>query len=60
LQYYDLQGRTWERQAMIKARPLAGDLSLGTELLEQLQSWIFRPSLSRTDIAGIRSLKRQI
>jgi glutamate-ammonia-ligase adenylyltransferase len=60
LQYYDLQGRTWERQAMIKARPLAGDLSLGAELLEQLQSWIFRPSLSRTDIAGIKSLKRQI
>ncbi len=60
LQYYDLQGRTWERQAMIKARPLAGDLSLGSELLEQLQSWIFRPSLGRADITGIKSLKRQI
>ena len=60
IQYYDLQGRTWERQAMIKARPLAGDLSLGTELLDQLQPWIFRPSLSRTDIDGIKSLKRKI
>ena len=60
IQYYDLQGRTWERQAMIKARPLAGDISLGIELLDRLQSWIFRPSLSRTDIAGIKSLKRQM
>ena len=60
IQYYDLQGRTWERQAMIKARPLAGDLSLGVELLDELQPWIFRPSLSRADIAGIKSLKRQI
>ncbi|QEG24334.1 bifunctional [glutamate--ammonia ligase]-adenylyl-L-tyrosine phosphorylase/[glutamate--ammonia-ligase] adenylyltransferase [Mariniblastus fucicola] len=60
LQYYDLQGRTWERQAMIKARPLAGDRSLGNVLLDRLQPWIFRPSLSRTDIAGIKSLKRQM
>ena len=60
IQYYDLQGRTWERQAMIKARPLAGDLSLGAELLDRMQPWIFRPTLSRADIAGIKSLKRQM
>jgi len=35
--------RTWERQAYIKARPVAGDLSLGTEFLETLTPW----SLSR-------------
>ena len=29
LSYYDNRGRTWERQAYIKARPVAGDLSLG-------------------------------
>ena len=45
---------------MIKARPLAGDISLGVELLDRLQAWIFRPSLSRADIAGIKSLKRQM
>lgn len=60
LQYYDLHGRTWERQAMIKARPIAGDLSLGKEFLKQMQPWIFRQTLSRTDITGIRFLKRKI
>ena len=30
LAYYDTLGRTWERQALIKVRPAAGDLALGT------------------------------
>ena len=60
LQYYDLRGRTWERQAYIKARPVAGDHSLGRELLEQLQPWIYRRYLSRADISGIKALKRRI
>ncbi len=29
MQYYDVSGRTWERQAMVKARPIAGDLEFG-------------------------------
>ena len=36
LNYYDIRGRTWERQAYIKARPVAGDLDLGGEFLAQL------------------------
>ena len=60
LKYYDFQGRTWERQALIKARPIAGDIALGHELLKRLQSWIFQISLSRSDISGIRGLKRKI
>ncbi len=34
LHYYDLRGRTWERQAYVKARPVAGDPRLGREFLE--------------------------
>ena len=36
LHYYDVMGRTWERQAMVKARPIAGDLHLGHEFLKEL------------------------
>ena len=32
LNYYDIRGRTWERQAYIKARPVAGDLELGARV----------------------------
>ena len=60
LHYYDIRGRTWERQAYIKARPAAGDLGLGVEFLKQLSPWIYRRYLSRADISGIRALKRRI
>ncbi len=60
LHYYDVSGRTWERQAYVKARPVAGDLQLGRELLSQLEPWIYRRYLSRADITGIKALKRRI
>jgi glutamate-ammonia-ligase adenylyltransferase len=60
LHYYDTAGRTWERQAFVKARPIAGDLSLGREFLKQLEPWIYRRYLSRADISGIQALKRRI
>jgi glutamate-ammonia-ligase adenylyltransferase len=60
LSYYDLRGRTWERQALIKARPIAGDIELGEEFLALLTPWIYRQYLSRAEIAEIRALKRRI
>lgn len=60
LQYYDLRGRTWERQAFIKARAVAGDLAAGGEFLHMLRPWIYRRYLSRADISGIKTLKRSI
>jgi len=60
LRYYDLRGRTWERQAFIKARAAAGDLDLGNEFLDQMQPWVYRRYLSTADINGIRALKRRI
>lgn len=58
--YYDTMGRTWERQAYVKARAIAGDLTLGQELIEDLQPWIFRRYLMRADITGLVALKRRI
>jgi glutamate-ammonia-ligase adenylyltransferase len=60
LNYYDLRGRTWERQALIKARPVAGSLELGREFLERLAPWIYRRYLTAADISGIKALKRRI
>jgi glutamate-ammonia-ligase adenylyltransferase len=60
LHYYDVLGRTWERQAYVKARPAAGDLSLGREFLQQLEPWIYRRYLGLADITGIKALKRRI
>ena len=60
LNYYDLRGRTWERQAFIKARPVAGSAEFGQEFLERLTPWIYRRYLTAADIAGIKALKRRI
>ena len=58
--YYENMGRTWERQAFVKARPCAGDLEFGKEFLDYLEPWIYRRYLSRADITGIKALKRRI
>lgn len=60
VRYYDSSGRTWERQAFVKARTVAGDLDLGRECIAQLHPWIYRRYLNRADITGIAALKRRI
>ena len=58
--YYENLGQNWERAAMIKARPVAGDIALGEEFLARLRSYIWRKYLDFAAIADIHSLKRQI
>ncbi len=58
--YYDTLGRTWERQAFIKARAIAGSLKLGQEFLQWMEPWIYRRYLQLADIKGIQALKRRI
>ena len=60
LQYFDQSGRTWERQAWIKARCVGGDEILGMRLLSEMEPWIHRRWLTRADISGIKALKRRI
>ena len=58
--YYENQGQNWERAAMIKARPAAGDLALGEEFLDRLKPYIWRKYLDFAAIADVQSMKRQI
>jgi glutamate-ammonia-ligase adenylyltransferase len=60
LAYYDSLGRTWERQALIKVRPVAGDLELGEEFLRAIESFVYRKYLSFAEINEIKALKRRI
>src|SRR5207244_11076064 len=46
LSYYDTLGRTWERQALIKVRPIAGDLGLGKRFLSAIEPFVYRKFLS--------------
>jgi glutamate-ammonia-ligase adenylyltransferase len=58
--YYENMGQNWERAAMIKARPVAGDIALGEEFLARLVPYVWRKYLDFAAIADVQSLKRQI
>ncbi len=60
LSYYDTLGRTWERQALIKVRPIAGDLALGQEFWHAIEPFVYRKYLSFAEINEIKVLKRRI
>lgn len=58
--YYGSLGQNWERAAMIKARPVAGDDTLGSDFNKLMNSWIWRRNLDFAAIQDIHSIKRQI
>ncbi|MDX2204597.1 MAG: bifunctional [glutamine synthetase] adenylyltransferase/[glutamine synthetase]-adenylyl-L-tyrosine phosphorylase [Hyphomicrobiaceae bacterium] len=60
LNYYETVGQNWERAALIKARPIAGDLEAGAEFLKALAPFIWRKYLDFAAIADIHAMKRQI
>jgi glutamate-ammonia-ligase adenylyltransferase len=60
LSYYDTLGRTWERQALIKVRPVAGDVKLGEEFIRAIEPFVYRRYLSVAEINEIKALKRKI
>jgi glutamate-ammonia-ligase adenylyltransferase len=59
-QYFQSDGRDWERYAWIKARPVAGDRNAGARLLETLRPFMFRRYLDYTAFAGLREMKALI
>ena len=60
LDYYESRGQNWERAALIKARPCAGDLVAGEALLGDLSPFIWRKYLDFAAVADVHAMKRQI
>ncbi len=58
--YYESFGQNWERAAMIKARPVAGDMEAGEELLKGLAPFVWRKYLDFAAIDDIHAMKRQV
>ncbi len=40
-QYYQTRGRTWERLAFLKAKPIAGDLRIGQSLIKKIGKFVY-------------------
>ena len=59
-EYYQDQGRDWERYALIKARPVTGDAARAAELTEMLRPFIYRRYIDFAVIDSLRSMKQMI
>ncbi len=60
VEYFQTQGREWERYAMIKAAPVAGDLAAGRLLLHHLNGFIFRRYFDYGSFDSFRDMKQRI
>ncbi|MGZ4127842.1 MAG: bifunctional [glutamine synthetase] adenylyltransferase/[glutamine synthetase]-adenylyl-L-tyrosine phosphorylase, partial [Actinomycetota bacterium] len=58
--YYERWARPWEFQALLKARPIAGDPDLGREFMDLVTPYLFHTELPQEWIREIRGLKARI
>ncbi|MBP7158993.1 MAG: bifunctional [glutamate--ammonia ligase]-adenylyl-L-tyrosine phosphorylase/[glutamate--ammonia-ligase] adenylyltransferase [Thermomonas sp.] len=59
-QYFQREGRDWERYAWQKARPVAGDLAAGERFLAALRPFVYRRYLDFGALDGLRTMKAAI
>ena len=60
LTYYEAYGRTWERSALIKARPVAGAHEVGDFFLRAVEPFVFRRYLDFSTVEDMKEMKRRI
>jgi glutamate-ammonia-ligase adenylyltransferase len=60
LEYYWAWGRTWERAALMKAVPVAGDMELGKAFIKGLEPFIYRKYLDYSTIEEMREMKLRV
>ncbi len=60
LLYYESYGQTWERTALLRARPCAGDQRLGELFLREVRPFVYRRYLDYSTVADMQRMKAQI
>jgi glutamate-ammonia-ligase adenylyltransferase len=58
--YFHRWAHVWERQAMLRARAVAGDPGVGERFVGLLESFVWEPGLSVDDVREIRRMKARI
>jgi len=58
--YYQTEARTWERLALLKARSVAGNITLGRNFIKEVEPTIYRKFIDYSVLSEIRSLKEKI
>jgi glutamate-ammonia-ligase adenylyltransferase len=60
LLYYEARGELWERQMLIKARPMAGSLEFGEEVLAHLEPFVYPRTFFHSPSESIARVKARI
>ncbi|MBO1901894.1 bifunctional [glutamine synthetase] adenylyltransferase/[glutamine synthetase]-adenylyl-L-tyrosine phosphorylase [Leucobacter weissii] len=60
LSYYERWGRTWEFQALLKARPIAGDLALGGEFVERTRPMVWSSSAREDFVGSVQRMRERV
>ncbi|WP_081237208.1 bifunctional [glutamine synthetase] adenylyltransferase/[glutamine synthetase]-adenylyl-L-tyrosine phosphorylase [Streptomyces viridosporus] len=60
LAYYQRWAKTWEFQALLKARPVAGDLALGEEYVAALQPLVWQAAERENFVADVQKMRRRV
>ncbi len=60
VEHYFYWGDTWERAAMIKARPVAGDMRLGDEFIREIEPFVYKKFLDYTSIEDLKDMKMKL
>ena len=58
--YYESMGLNWERAAMTKARPVAGDFAVAAQFLDAIRPFVWRRGLDFAALADIHAMKRRV
>jgi glutamate-ammonia-ligase adenylyltransferase len=58
--YFDRWAQTWERQALLRARVVAGDRSLGERFMALAHAFVWDRPLTDDDVADIRRMKARV
>jgi glutamate-ammonia-ligase adenylyltransferase len=58
--YYARLGQPWEKMALIKAHPVAGDADLGREFMTMIRPFVYQRHVDAQGVEQLRSMKRQI
>ncbi len=60
LAYYDRWAKTWEFQALLKARPAAGDVELGQEYLDAVTPLIWQAAQRENFVEDVQAMRRRV
>jgi glutamate-ammonia-ligase adenylyltransferase len=58
--YYERWANTWEFQALLKARPVAGDLALGREFVEAVSPLVWSAAERENFVSGVQAMRRRV